>query len=187
VSEPGREENLPDELYVSDINRFGEFLELGEFNAGSTQAHAGVCRAWLVFQHATVRRWMRDSRTLWPPMHEQLEELRKNLQQQNKQIDALCAGPYSFLAACGMKEPGKEPELFVRYCKDILALFNTLSHYDSFAKIFDQAYEDGDFNKVNYKNKDLDKYRIELSKGLESLAITLELMAETLRLEGPNK
>ena len=117
MNEPARDDDLNGELSVSDLNRFGKFLDLGQFDASNTSAQTGICRAWLVFQHATARRWMRDSRILWPPMHAQLDQLRQDLQQQNRQIDALCAGPYSFLAVGEMKAPGEEPELFLGYCK----------------------------------------------------------------------
>jgi hypothetical protein len=187
VSDPARDENPQDELSFGDLKRFEEFLDLGQFDASNTSVQTGACRAWLVFQHATARRWMRDFRTLWPPMHEQLDKLRQDLTLQNKQIDALCAGPYSFLAVAKMKTPGEEPRLFARYCKDIVELFNTLSLYASFAKIYDHAYAEVDFSKVDYDSNDLGKYRIELSQRLESLAITLELMAESLLPEAQDK
>ena len=93
MNDPIRAENIQDELSFSDLDRFGKFLDLKQFDASNTLAQISTCRAWLVFQDAAARRWMRDSRTLWPPMHEQLDQLRKDLQQQNNRIDALCAGP----------------------------------------------------------------------------------------------
>jgi hypothetical protein len=180
VNDPARAENLQDELSFSDLDRFGKFLDLKQFDTSNTLAQISTCRAWLVFQDATARRWMRDCRTLWPPMHEQLDQLRKDLQQQNNRIDALCAGPYSFLVAAKMKSPEETSGLFEKYCEDVINLFNTLLRHDSFAKIFDQAFADGDFSKVDYNTNDLDRFRIELSKKLESLATTLELMAENL-------
>jgi hypothetical protein len=186
VSEPAPGENIQGELFLSDLQEFGKYLDLGQFDAKNTGVLVDTCRAWLVFQHATARRWMREFRVLWPPMHDQLDKLRKDLQQQNKQVDALCSGPYAFLAVTGIVDPDEEePQLFAQYCRDVSRLFNILVHYASFAKVYDLAYAEGTFDKVDYNISDLDRFRDELSAGLRSLAVTLGLMAEQLLPEPP--